>query len=352
MEDVEVAQPPTVFSLDQVKQKAQELMKEKRMSQASTDSLDESSVPKTSIGDDFYDTSVVADDEDTTEAPTPTPSISETSVPAIKVFEGLGGGAPSPLWLVAERTLTPLWEVANAKSPLPNAPVTFPTSRSASETSGNFTRTASPPHLTLGDFNKMLNDSKNLQLPHVVKLATDDESTATSDSDNKIPPPIIVDKVERPNTLTIPVVTSVSPMRISPTPSGKPPTPQVPSPSTLTPSSELPPAVPPPPPLRPEFPSSGCERRTNSNFDELQELALCLEGNEPVNNIDTPLNAELLSEINDRIRFIPEPVRSVDDMRQEMSKMKKDLNDLKSNISEARNEFVAKKQPIMVRFRS
>ena len=138
-------QPSTVITYDQVQQKAYEIRENKRMSGISFDSLDESCSiaikSKESANLNGDDISAHADDEQTaTDGPTPTPDISEISIPCFPGESNTENATPLPsntyvtlngadvdfqnpktfselseqtLWQAAEGTITPLWEVAN-----------------------------------------------------------------------------------------------------------------------------------------------------------------------------------------------------------------------------------------------
>ena len=155
--------PTTVITYDQVQQKANEIRESKRMSGISIDSFDESCsiVIKSKEDNNFNevdDFSANADDEQTaTDGPTPTPDISEISIPYITgetntdILTSLPSTTPvlprethvtlngdvdfqhqktfsefpeQTLWQAAEGTITPLWEVAHVGEipPLGNYP--------------------------------------------------------------------------------------------------------------------------------------------------------------------------------------------------------------------------------------
>ena len=134
----------TVITYDQVQQKAHEIREAKRMSGISFDSLEDSCsiVIKSKDSTHFNemdDASAHADDEQTaTDGPTPTPDVSEISIPCMPresntepsttvavPFAMLNGEgdfknskpisefSEQTLWQATEGTITPMWEVAN-----------------------------------------------------------------------------------------------------------------------------------------------------------------------------------------------------------------------------------------------
>lgn len=133
-----------VITYDQVQQKAQEIREAKRMSGISFDSLDDSCSIAIKAKDSTHfnemdDASAQADDEQTgTDGPTPTPDVSEISIPCVSREYNTESSATSAapfamlnrevdyknskpisefseqtLWQAAEGTITPMWEVAN-----------------------------------------------------------------------------------------------------------------------------------------------------------------------------------------------------------------------------------------------
>ena len=149
----------TVITFDQVQQKANEIRESKRMSEISIDSFDEScSIVLKSKEDNHFnevdDLSANADDEQTATDgdPTPTPDISEMSIPCVsgetktenisihpfaalaipkEASVTLNSSADverqktflelpdQTLWQAIEGTITPLWEVANVGETTP-----------------------------------------------------------------------------------------------------------------------------------------------------------------------------------------------------------------------------------------
>ena len=134
----------TVITHDQVQQRAQEIRESKRMSGISFDSLEDScSIAIKSKDSNHFnemdDASAHADDEQTaTEGPTPTPDVSEISIPCVPRDSNLEQSAipvatrlllngqldfknsnpiselsEQTLWQAAEGTITPMFEVAN-----------------------------------------------------------------------------------------------------------------------------------------------------------------------------------------------------------------------------------------------
>ena len=265
----------SVITLEQVQQKADEI-KEKRMSGISVDSLDSSLLKSNDFFDELCcntEEDMHADDEETTtDAPTPTPDISEMSVPivdartllpTIMLNEGeaekwISEVGDQTLWQAAERTLTPLWEVANIKSPLIGASspsLASAVSRSDTETSLS-NRLA--PTLTTSDYNKIILDTKHLvatnQLPYVVRLQTSDSgeesdkaTTSESGPERELPRSRELPPRPPPESPALDVETPVeTPETLNPSDQPTPPpttkTPETPvqeSPDVATP--ELPP---------------------------------------------------------------------------------------------------------------
>ncbi len=105
-----IAKP--IITLDQVKQKADEILEGKRQSQQS---IDESFVdsPSSEINNQYYTSTVRHDsgDPNTTHPENPTPTLTSN-----EKCSTLGQDVVEPTWHATERTLSPMWETATTST--------------------------------------------------------------------------------------------------------------------------------------------------------------------------------------------------------------------------------------------